>query len=306
MNSDIQDTWHPGERMVQTRAGVNDKMSKLGPRVIRNYMLDQHRKFFASLPMVITGSQDENENVWAYPLFGDPGFIQSPTPELLSIKSPMSHAGPALPQLNTRSQVGLLGIDLETRRRNRLNGTVLEKDHNGFTIGVEESFGNCPQYIQQRRLHTEPRDDETTTEYVDRWSRPLRECITNADTCFIASTFSSQHTNRNSGMDVSHRGGQRGFLGFDDRDRLIIPDFPGNSFFNTVGNLTLDPRAGLLFLDFSGGNIITLTMSAEIIWKTENAAVCGDHDRVIRLSLKAGYVVRNALPYRWKTIVNPT
>jgi hypothetical protein len=43
----------------------------------------------------------------------------------------------------------------------------------------------------------------------------------------------------------------------DDRT-LTAPDFIGNFFFNTMGNLQVNPRAGLLFLDFSTGDVLML------------------------------------------------
>jgi len=301
MTTNIQNIWHPGELAVQTRAGVKEKMASLGPRLIRDYMPEQHREFFAKLPMVIMGSEDQDNHLWAGPLFGNPGFIQSPSPERLSIEISTRFPNIIFPLLNVGNPVGLLGIDLETRRRNRLNGLVAEKSQHQVIIDVQQSFGNCPQYIQQRRLQAHQLHREITTEFFNNWSSPLREIISSADTCFIASAYPSECTDKSSGLDVSHRGGHPGFIGFDEYDRLIIPDYPGNSFFNTIGNLTVDPRAGLLFLDFSVGHILTLTMTAELIWKTEDPILCGEHDRVIRLSLKEGYVIRNALPYSWET-----
>ena len=302
MDCNAQDTWHPGELTVQTRTGVKEKMASLGPRLIRAYMPDRHREFFASLPMVILGSEDNDGNLWACPLFGAPGFIQSPSPERLTIDASSYYSDTVLSNLHINCQVGLLGIDLETRRRNRVNGIVVKRDQHQVTIDVQQSFGNCPQYIQQRRLQAKPRRGKLTIECFNNWSNELHDFIIRTDTCFIASAYSSERADKNSGMDVSHRGGQPGFIGFDDHHRLIIPDYPGNSFFNTIGNLTVDARAGLLFLDFSGGNIITLT--AEVIWKTDNSILCGDHDRMILLSLKEGYVIHNVLPYCWESISN--
>lgn len=306
MNGNAQNTWHPGELAVQARAGVKEKMASLGPRLIRDYMPDQHREFFTSLPMVTVGSEDENGNLWAAPLFGNPGFIRSTSPERLCINTSTSFSNTVFSHLSVGNPVGMLGIDLETRRRNRVNGIVVEKTQHQITINVQQSFGNCPQYIHRRGQQAQTRRGKIITEFFDTWSNPLRDFITGVDTCFITSIYSNERTDKISGIDVSHRGGRSGFIGFDSRYRLIIPDYPGNSFFNTIGNLTVDPRAGLLFLDFLGGHIITLTMLAEVVWKTEDPILCGDQDRMIRLSLKSGYVIRNALRYRWELISNAT
>ena len=52
--------------------------------------------------------------------------------------------------MNDGAAIGLLGIDLRTRRRNRLNGVIRREGAAGFDVDVEQSYGNCPQYIQLR------------------------------------------------------------------------------------------------------------------------------------------------------------
>jgi hypothetical protein len=47
---------------------------------------------------------------------------------------------------------------------------------------------------------------------------------------------------------------------------LKIPDYPGNSMFNTFGNLLLNPKAGLGFLDFHRRRLLQLTGTVEIVW----------------------------------------
>src|SRR3546814_14766932 len=71
---------------------------------------------------------------------------------------------------------------------------------------------------------------------------------------------------REQGADVSHRGGRPGFVRVtedDGRSVLTIPDFSGNQFFNTLGNIAINPRAGLLFVDFATGDLLTLTGRSE-------------------------------------------
>lgn len=302
MTADTRDTWHSGELAVQSRAGVTEKMAGLGPRLIRDFMPDPHRDFFTRLPMIIVGGEDGAGYLWAVPLFGEPGFIRAPSPQLLTItlSAPCPH--PLFSHLRVNSRVGLLGIEFESRRRNRVNGLIVERTRDQITIAVQQSFGNCPRYIQHRQRLANPRHEKVSTEFFSSWNSSLRKFITTADTCFIASACPVGHGENNRGPDVSHRGGNPGFIRFDHQQRLLIPDYPGNHFFNTIGNLVVDSRAGLLFLDFSGRHIISLTATAEILWKIGEPVLCGDDDRVIRLTLEAGYVVHNALPYLWKSM----
>ena len=95
---------------------------------------------------------------------------------------------------------------------------------------------------------------------------------------------------------MSHRGGKPGFVGVTG-DTLAIPDFRGNRFYNTLGNLLGDPRAGLLFIDFASGDILQLQGRATIDWHPEGNGPAGaerlwrvdDHARLAaarRLSLR--------------------
>lgn len=299
---DAQSVWHRGELAVQARAGVQEKMATVGARVIRDYMPDQHREFFTQLPMIIMGAQDSVGDLWATALFGKPGFIQSPTERLLTIDARLPSDDPLASSLYPGSRVGLLGIQFDTRRRNRANGTIAQYSGERITLSVEQSFGNCPKYIQRRYpVPNERYGDFVQATFTD-WSEPVPRLIHGADTFFIASAFDDGAPGANRGIDVSHRGGPPGFLGFDDQRRLLVPDYVGNNFFNTLGNLVLDPRAGLLFLDFQRGHAVHLTARAEVVWRGDEPQIWGEGDRMLRLTLVRGCIIYNALPYIWRKV----
>ena len=94
----------------------------------------------------------------------------------------------------------------------------------------------------------------------DRLQEPQRELVERADTFFVTSA----HPTR--GLDTSHRGGNPGFVEVVDDKTLRIPDYQGNSMFNTIGNLLVDPRAGLLFPDFNGRSFLQATGTTEVVW----------------------------------------
>ena len=143
--------FHPGEVAAQARAGVRERMAAGGRRAIRGIMPDQHRDFFAMLPFIVVGSLDRQGRPWASILSGRPGFLQSPDPRTLTVAARPAYGDPLGDNLAAGAPIGLLGIQLETRRRNRMNGTVTEWADGRFAVTVGQSFGNCPQYIQARR-----------------------------------------------------------------------------------------------------------------------------------------------------------
>jgi uncharacterized protein len=290
--------FHAGESLVQERAGVRDRAETSGRKVIREYMPEQHREFFAQLPFILAGSVDESGQPWASILVGRPGFVHSPDPQTLRIDGRPLPGDPLAANLHKDCAIGLLGIELPTRRRNRMNGIVSEVDDTGMTVNVRLSFGNCPKYIQTRECHViEQKDDLQVTKDV-LLDEAAQRMLASADTFFIA-TANLHESGPASGVDVSHRGGPVGFVRIDDEATLTFPDFAGNNFFNTLGNLASDPRAGLLFIDFENGDLLYLACRAEIIWEGEELQAFAGAQRLVRLRVVQSIRVTGSLPLRW-------
>ncbi|QGZ38542.1 hypothetical protein IP92_01122 [Pseudoduganella flava] len=256
--------WHPGEVALQRAIGVAEKMDLVGRKVVRDHMPDQHRDFFAQLPFVVLGAVDAAGAAWATLRAGAPGFMHSPDPHTLAIDLPRDADDPADAGLGDGAPVGLLGIELHTRRRNRMNGTLHRGDDNassGARIDVAESFGNCPQYIhvrQWRSAPAAPAQPETGTT-LDARARAL---VAASGTFFVASYADTDEGRR---VDVSHRGGMPGFVRVLDDGTLVIPDYAGNKFFATLGNLLSNGKAGLVFPDFANGHLLQMTGAAQVL-----------------------------------------
>ena len=287
-------TFHEGERALQRKAGVGGRMADIGPRVIRDFMPDQHRDFFAQLPFLIVGSADDDGQPWASLLAGPPGFAGAPDPRRLTVRARPLPGSPLAAHLAPGAPLGLLGIEAHTRRRNRMNGVVGRVDADGFDVRVEQSFGNCPKYIRTRQSFF--LDDAATPGEVERMTvldASARAQVAAADTLFIASRHPA------SGVDVSHRGGAPGFVRVDDERTLTLPDYAGNFFFNTLGNLQVDPRAGLLFIDFERGDLLHVAATARLIWDGPELAAFDGAQRLLRLTVDQVVRVTGGLPLGW-------
>lgn len=291
--------FHAGELAIQTRLEVQEQIDKQGRRSIREFLPDQHRQFFAQLPYVIVGTVDVTGNPWASILVGSPGFLSTPDDRTLQVAAKPLFGDPLATTLADGIDVGLLGIELQTRRRNRLNGVVIADRNDGFEVQVRQCFGNCPQYIQIRQSELRYDSVAPTIHSIERLEEPERTLITTSDTFFIATAYQAKSAGSASGVDVSHRGGKPGFVRIDDDCTLTIPDFSGNHHFNTFGNLELNPRAGLLFVDFDRGNLLYLTGIAEVIWQGTEILTYQGAERLLRFHLDRGYRVQGSLPLRW-------
>lgn len=291
--------WHAGEKQLQARAGVAERMEVFGRRVIRDHMPEQHRLFYQQLPFILFAAVDDQGRPWASIAEGPPGFVQAPEPQQLELHGPLSADDPAAAALGAGSAIGLLGIELHSRRRNRINGHVLTRNAEQLSIAVEHAFGNCPQYIQHREVRvnvaerTPPRPPAQRRSGLDDAARAL---IANADTFFVASYI--EHADGSRSVDMSHRGGQAGFVRVEG-DCLTIPDFAGNLHFNTLGNLLLNPRAGLLFIDFASGDLLQVSGRTELILDGPQVKAFQGAERLWQVQVEEQVWRPAALKLRW-------
>jgi uncharacterized protein len=302
--------WHEGEILLQRSIGVAERMDEVGRRVIRDHLTEQHRVFFPQLPFAVLGAVDADGDAWATLRAHRPGFLFSPDPRLLTVVLPRESSDPADGGMEDGAAVALLGIELPTRRRNRVNGTIARASQDGFSVIVEQAFGNCPRYIHPRNAAF-VRDPDTPSILppveLQRLDDQARTVIAQADTFFVASYVDRQGGQRQA--DVSHRGGRPGFVRVhngraDNGDVLTIPDFAGNLYFNTLGNIAVNPRAGLAFVDFGSGDLLQMTGDAELLPEgPENASFEGA-ERLWRFYPRRTVRRPQALPLRW-TLLDP-
>lgn len=298
INDQATSPWHAGERQLQERAGVAERMETYGRKVIRTYMPDQHRTFYQQLAFIVIGAVDAQGVPWASLLDGPPGFMQSPDPEHLIVHNSSDANDPLASALQPGAAVGMLGIELHTRRRNRINGRIDTTTDSGFSVTVEQAFGNCPQYIQLRQFERVARPP-SSAQHMTSLDEAAEALIAGADTFFVASYVDLDNDPRQRSVDVSHRGGQPGFVQVDG-NVLTIPDFAGNLHFNTLGNFVINPKAGLLFIDFNTGDVLHVSGRVELLLDEPKIRAFQGAERLWQVHVQQ--VVRRpaALGIRWK------
>eukprot|EP00038_Savillea_parva_P010360 m.189764 g.189764 ORF g.189764 m.189764 type:complete len:615 (+) comp17820_c0_seq1:269-2113(+) len=309
--------FHPGELAVQRREGVADEIAPWASKVVRPFMPDQHRTFYQQLPFVVASTRDPRDGQpWATLLAGPSGFITSPNDTVLSFARRPDTQDPAGRGMAINgADVGILGIELHTRRRNRLAARVrLEDGHPGFHLDVEQAFGNCPQHIRERNWRWRPQqqaDDNGETDDTDvtptatvtdsnRLTPDQQRWIDGADTFFIATGYRGRGENRAYGMDASHRGGEPGFVLAPNDTTIRFGDFGGNNHFNTLGNLELDDRVGVTFVDFGTGSLLHITGHAHVLYdRAAAAATFHNAQRIVTITVLRVVERRQVLPLVW-------
>ena len=305
---DASSPFHAGERAVQERLGVRARIERGGRRMIRDSMPEEHREFFELLPFLLVGSLDGAGRPWASLLSGSPGFVTSPHPRSLMVLSTPALGDPLSQHLRAGAPLGVLGIELETRRRNRANGRVVWSSERGFELFVEQSFGNCKQYIHPRS-RGEPRpvgsgvSGQPPAVGGARLSARAVELLSGCDTAFLATASANVGEGGREGVDVSHRGGPPGFLQIDaggPRTRITLPDYAGNNMFNSFGNIEVNPRAGLVGIDFSSGDLLSLTGAARVLWDSPDLADFPGAGRLLEVEVDAHVLLPAALADVWR------
>ena len=280
--------FHAGELAAQQSAGGGP-----GGHGIREAMPDQHREFFEHLPYAVIAGLDLRGHPAMTMVAGPPGFIAAPNPLTLSITGALDPQDPMAACLVPGAPYGLIGIDFSTRRRNRANGRVAAATRAGYWLVVDQSFGNCPQYIQRRTVESvsQPAGAFESLTGLDSLAKSQIEA---ADTFFVATAAMGP----NGGVDASHRGGRPGFVKVEG-DTLTVPDFRGNRYFNTLGNMLAWPHAALLFPDFATGDLLHLQGTTEIIWDADSFKGA---ERLWRFKVEQGWRRKAAVPLRWTFI----
>lgn len=282
--------YHPGELEVQARAGVQHQAGRAGKMMGAELPLAA-QEFLRRQPFAVLSSVDAQGRVWVSILTGRPGFMRATDEHTVAIEGlPLSH-DPLRENLQADPNIGMLVIEFATRKRMRVNGKGELRD-DGVVIYAEQVYSNCPKYIQAREW--EFAQTVATPAMVQRndvLNAAQQVWIQQADTFFIGSFHPD------GGTDASHRGGNPGFVKIVDEKTLLWPDYIGNNMFNTLGNITAYPHAGLLFVDFANGRTLQLTGTAKIIW--DAPANFPGAQRLVEFAVNEVVETANALPLQW-------
>jgi uncharacterized protein len=260
-----ENPFHEGEVRAQELAG-EQKQGESNGAMIGNRIMSGAVNFIRAQKMAVVSSRDAAGRRWASAVLGKAGFLE-PSSDRGSLMMAMDPAendasDPLWENLKADAHIGVLIIELASRRRLRVNGLAI-RSKDAITIQVQESFANCPKYITRREIRIEPREQIAIAESVlqgHKLGKTQISMLAVTDVLFVA----TGHPQR--GADASHRGGNPGFVEIVDANTLRIPDYSGNSLFNTLGNLLVDPRYGMLIPNFKSGRMLQLTGTAKVTW----------------------------------------
>jgi predicted pyridoxine 5'-phosphate oxidase superfamily flavin-nucleotide-binding protein len=281
---------HVGELAVQRRAGV--RAGEWGSARTRPEIPPAAAEFLERQRMLVIGASGRDERLWATALTGAEGFARAVDERTIVIDAlPGEHDPLAGLAEGAEAEIGMIAIEPRTRRRMRVNGQVVRKD-GLLVVHTEQTYANCPKYIQARDITEEPAELVAGGSSSARtFTGEHRAWIESADTFFVATRAPGL------GADLSHRGGNPGFVRVVGERRLVWPDYVGNSMYMTLGNLELDESCGLLFLDWDSGDALHLTGRARVDW--DPGEVPGAQ-RMVEFEMDLAVHVRGSSPLHWR------
>jgi predicted pyridoxine 5'-phosphate oxidase superfamily flavin-nucleotide-binding protein len=291
--------YHAGELEAQELAGERSMGERTG-RVITNKIIPGAINFIEKQPFIVVSSQNNNGELFASLLAGEQGFLKVMDPGTIQIDTRLINSSPHdvfWHNISTQPKMGMLFIEPSSRRRFRVNGKI-EQHEELLRVSIDQAYPNCPKFVQQRHvLKTSKPVYEAPAERGTSLAPHLYGIINKADTFFVGSS------NDAGDLDASHRGGPPGFVSIEEDGSLLIPDYAGNSMFNTFGNFITNPKAGLVFPDFDKHSTLQLTGSVEILWhQNDPQSRTGGTGRFWKFYPNEWVLLENMKGYDWNFI----
>jgi hypothetical protein len=230
------DRFHEGEQSLQERFGTRRALASHERELFAGRALTGNAaRFVGSLPLVAIATREEDG--WPFPSLEQGPWEIAGTEEVRL--GGVRDAERLSRHLARHPKAGTLAIDLHRRFRFRINGRA-HMEGEGLRLQVEHAFGNCRKYLHElvpgRRVPGTPA--------MEAWRSSLdggdSDAVGRATHAFIATQ------DADGDLDAQYKGGVPGWLVVEDPETLLWPDYPGNGFFMSLGNLQQDPRLGLL------------------------------------------------------------
>ncbi|MCJ1387556.1 hypothetical protein MMC18_000399 [Xylographa bjoerkii] len=313
--------WHEGEQKMHSLMHIDLHMEN----PTYPCLTGGGGNFLQTAPLVAIGTHDLEGRLWTTLWGGAAGFSRSLGSSIIEIKTlvdkqydPVVEAllghqldGKITETVGAGCSVSGLAIDLAARRRLKFAGHVvagalgqLGPQTSGvdgklgeaqIVIKVDSSLGNCPKYLNRKDIVASPSSPKLISSNLPLPSQAL-ELLHKADLFFLTSSDERSH------MSTNHRGGSPGFVRVMTNDSdgvtLAYPEYSGNRFYQTLGNLQLSPKAGLVFPNFDNGDVLYITATTEIIAGKDAAAVIPRSNLIVKVLVQEARFVQSGLSFR--------
>ncbi|KAJ3336650.1 hypothetical protein HDU91_001717, partial [Kappamyces sp. JEL0680] len=291
---------HAGELYVQQKRNVPAQVATLLPQIIQSSMPRQHSDFFASLDYLAVGARSREGRLWATILSSVSIVVRdSYTLDVTCVCPSDDPFLEAVTSLPAESYFAGVGVDFSNRRRNKLAGVIesvqFQDGRLELRLRTNENLGNCPKYITVRTLKPLQRTPAKAVQ-LDALDADALAILRQASTVFLV----TQHLDAaEPDLGFNHRGGNPGFVRhYQDRNgisHLVLPDYSGNRFYQSLGNIESDKQAGMVIPDFTTGDLLYVTGTAANLYDSDAESIMPQTSLVSLLTVEAAVLIRNAI-----------
>lgn len=257
----MSEFYQEGQLALQKITGEEEiaqgRLAMIQPSIHERSIPFIEKQIFAFL-----GSEDADGNIWLSLLIGERGFISVPNLQEVNIdlsKVVTSKDDIFFTNIKTNPTVGMLFHQAAKRARYKAWSKASVQE-NQLSFDIKMGYKSCPKHIQKERIELPEESQALTPEFIkgNKLGQSEKDWITNAHTFFVSSQT------KQGDIDSAHRGGDPGFIEILDDGQLRIPDYFGNSIYSTLGNIYVNPKAALLFVDYEKGEALQLSGTAAL------------------------------------------
>lgn len=321
--------WHEGEKKIRELTHVLREDNPTHPMLVGPLA-----RRVALSPTIALGAIDDDGRVWCSIWGGDVPIAQQVARGVIGIRAQVdaSHDPvvqalyPGTPDgevVRNEKMVSGLSIHLEERDRVKLFGRMVagsldidepvsgtEQAPGGTPAGrtgnaqlvlhITQSLGNCPKYLNKKIIKSYAASQPRLLLDSPILSAEAIDHVHSADIFFVASRGPED-------MDCNHRGGTPGFIRVQPPSAdasgqqssvLVWPEYSGNNLYQTLGNLTYTPEAGICIPDFVTGTVLYLTGTTEILIGAAAAEVLTKTKLAVRFTVTGARLVSEGLMFR--------
>lgn len=276
----MNDIFHKGEYHIQEVMGVRKSADTLSSN-IKNSIPSIAAQFLENLNFCVISIALKNTKQFTFIVYDIKPFITVIDDKNIVIS--LTHHTYIHKEflLLNNAPFGFIGLDFERKMRIRINGNV-NSSKEKLEVSINQIYSNCPKYIAKKFFKNELKiKDKQKVEKLVQINSEFINLLANCDTFFISSKHNTY------GLDVSYKGGEKGFISVISNDTLQFVDLPGNNLFNTIGNIYSNPNIQLIFIDFQRGDIYHISAVANII---ENKQ---EQNKTLTLNIKCNEIILN-------------
>jgi predicted pyridoxine 5'-phosphate oxidase superfamily flavin-nucleotide-binding protein len=276
----MNEVFHEGEYRLQELMGVRQSSDALAS-MVKDTIPQIAKDFLINLKFCVITLSKQEDDLTSAVIYDMDSFISIIGDKAIDISLRNSSFIDTDYFKENEFSIGFLGLDFEKAMRIRING-LAKINNNTLRIFVNEVYSNCPKYIIRRIYKSNLKEKLIqNVQNYPKLTTEIMDMISQVDTFFLSSLH------KDKGADISHRGGNKGFLKVISSNEIQFDDKPGNNLYNTLGNIYTNSIVNILLIDFENNNTYLILARASF------TKIYEDEKYILRITLSCSNIIKN-------------